>query len=200
LRLEALLVYRAAVMTITRSTWRDFLAAARGDFRRVAALLPSSSASSRAIAARVPAGARRLVELGPGTGAVTVELLKRMPQDGELVAVEAQPSFSPILQRLSDTRLKLHIGDVREVLPQLQSPSGEGVDAVVSGIPFSFMAPDVRESLLVTVRSLLRRGGHFVVYQTSPALLPALRRHFGDVRWHFEPRNFPPYFVMVARR
>lgn len=187
-------------MTVPKSAWRDFFAAARGDFRRVAALLPSSPAASRSVAARLPAGTRRVVELGPGTGAVTVELLRRMPDDGELVAVEAQASFSPILQSLKDARLELHIGDVREVLPKLSSSNGDGVDAVVSGIPFSFMAPEIRESLLVTVRGLLRRGGHFVVYQTSPALVPALKRHFGDVRWRFEPRNFPPYFVMVARR
>ena len=188
-------------MSIPKSAWRDFVAAARGDFRRVAAFLPSSSASSRTIAARLPAGARSVVELGPGTGAVTVELLKRMPSEGTLTAIEAQKSFSPILQSLRDPRLQLRIGDARDVLPALATAaSGEGVDAVVSGIPFSFMAPEVRESLLVTVRGLLRRGGHFVVYQTSPALVPALKRHFGDVRWRFEPRNLPPYFVMVARR
>lgn len=187
-------------MSIAKTTWRDFVAAARGDFRRVAAFLPSSSASSRAIAARLPAGARRVVELGPGTGAVTVEILKRMPPDGRLTAIEAQTSFSPILHGLKDPRLELRIGDVRDVLPALASVGGDGVDAVVSGIPFSFMPPEVRESLLVTVRGLLRRGGHFVVYQTSPALVPALKRHFGDVRWSFEVRNLPPYFVMVARR
>lgn len=176
------------------------MAAARGDFRRVAAFLPSSSASSRAIAARLPAGARRVIELGPGTGAVTVELLKRMAEDGKLTAIEAQKSFSPILQNLKDPRLELRIGDVRDVLPALAGTASESVDAVVSGIPFSFLAPDVREALLVTVRGLIRRNGHFIVYQTSPALVPALKRHFGDVRWRFEPRNLPPYFVMVARR
>lgn len=187
-------------MTVPKSAWRDFVAAARGDFRRVAAFLPSSPVSSRAIAARLPAGARRVVELGPGTGAVTVEILKRMPIDGQLLAVEAQSSFSPILERLKDPRLKLHIGDVRDVLPKLKENGESEVDAVVSGIPFSFMSPQVREALLVTVRGLIRHGGHFVVYQNSPQLIPGLRRHFGDVRWRFEPRNLPPYFVMVARR
>src|SRR5689334_20916019 len=65
-----------------------------------AAMLPSGPFLSRAMAAAVdPAAPGPIVELGPGTGAVTAALVERGVAPERLILIEYLPEFSDLLRR-----------------------------------------------------------------------------------------------------
>lgn len=177
-----------------------FLKNALRDFSHVAALFPSTPFACRAIAGNLPAGPRLVVEYGPGSGVVTRELLRKLPMDGQLIAYEINRAFAAELRRGADRRLVVNEGDIVDASARLRELAPGGVDAVVSGIPFSFLSPYSRDLVVKNTHAALREGGRFVVYQNTAKMVKPLRRHFREVSSRFEPRNLFPYFIMVAEK
>lgn len=177
----------------------DHLKAARDDFKHVASILPSSSRSVRSILKFLPKPTRDIVEFGTGNGVVTKEILKRLPPNGKLIGIEINARFVSTLKTINDPRFSLLEGDVIQLAPHLSSYFPQGVDAIVSGIPFSLLDQSHRDAIVKHSRLLLRPQGRMIVYQSSPLMVRTLSRYFRKVTWHFEPRNFLPYFIMVAR-
>ena len=178
----------------------DFVKVALGDFTHVAAIFPSSPWATRSVVRNIPAAARAIVEYGPGGGAVTRQILRRLARDARLVAIELNTQFVTDLKGLQaeDARLEIHHGDVQEMSSRLRDLVPHGADAVISGIPFSFLSHEQRQEIVRNTRSGLSDGGRFIVYQNSPKMCEYLKPYFSDVKCRFEPRNVFPYFIMVA--
>lgn len=167
----------------------------------VASLAPSSRyLAQRVVEAVGPANAGLVVELGPGDGVITRRLLRSLPPDGRLLAVERSAGFLPDLRRLRDPRLIAVQGDARDLARHLAEFGLPRADAVVSGIPMSLLEPAERRRMLDIVRDVLRAGGRFVAYQVTPQLFRLLQERFRRVEVRFELRNFPPLFVLSCRR
>src|SRR5205085_11946719 len=78
----------------------DFLRESRRHFRDTGALLPSSRFLARALVGelRKPRGPSRILEVGPGTGSVTAQVLRLMAPGDRLDAVEINSHFISLLQ------------------------------------------------------------------------------------------------------
>lgn len=136
---------------------------------------------------------RVIVEYGPGVGTFTREILRRMRSDATLVVFETNEDFVQYLQEsLPDPRLHvLHesAGEVGAVLERL----GCGpADYAISGIPFSTMPEELRESILRATHAGLGPEGRFLVYQFSAKVFEDLRKIFQRVERDFEPLNVLP--------
>lgn len=143
--------------------------------------------------------ARVFVEYGPGVGTFTTEILRRMPEDAHLVVMETNREFVRFLRStFKDPRLHIVHRSAAETDEVLRELGLDGADYVVSGIPFSTMPEEVRDSILRTTRAVLRPGGAFLVYQFSARVLPDLRRVFGEVERGFEPLNILPAQVFFC--
>lgn len=140
-----------------------------------------------------------IIEYGPAGGVITRQLLERLPEDGTLIAVETNEKFVDILRKdVSDPRLKVVHGSVLD-LPAHLAPLNVGpADAIVSGIPFSFLKPIERHQLLHKTEEALRPGGRFIAYQFTTHLVPLLKFHFEKVDVQFEVRNIPPHFIFTG--
>ncbi len=159
--------------------------------------MPSSRYTIAAAVRKLPANARFVVEYGAGDGVFTKELLRALPSDGKLLAIEINQEFLPKLFAIKDNRLSVYHGDIRDALECLGEFGISRVDAIVSGIPFTFLSSRGRRDIILKTHGVLKEGGRFIAYQTSPLLVPYLKA-FKKVDIQFEPRNFPPYFVMTA--
>lgn len=136
---------------------------------------------------------RVVVEYGPGVGNFTGELLRRMRSDSTLIVVETNPEFVRFLREsFSDERLQVVHGSAAEIDEILKQRAKARADYIISGIPFSTMPEDLRESILKTTRAVLDPRGAFLVYQFSARVLPDLERIFGHVGRGFEPLNILP--------
>jgi phosphatidylethanolamine/phosphatidyl-N-methylethanolamine N-methyltransferase len=115
-----------------------------------------------------------VVELGPGTGAVTRGICKAVAQK-QLVLVERDAEFLPKLRQEFPEALVL-LGDARYVNDLLQQHGITSVAAVISGLPCLTMPDQVREMFVGAVFKLLKRDGVFIQY-TYSLLSPVPPRH-----------------------
>ncbi len=140
--------------------------------------------------------ARVFVEIGPGVGTITKEILKRMRPDAVLLTFEINDDFVRHLkQNFDDPRLRVYHrsgGDILEVLRELRLGSA---DYVLAGIPFSIMPDDARMAVLQNSHDALASGGVMLVYQFSNKVRADLEKLYGRVHSLFEPRNILPAHV-----
>lgn len=169
--------------------------------KSVGSVVPSSRALTRRIAAcGDAASARTVVELGPGTGVVTSELLRAMPRDGKLLAIELNRSFATLLQRtIDDPRLHIVEGRAADIHRSLAEAGVRGADLVVSGIPFSTMPFDEATSTLRAIADVLHPGGRFVAYQVRGHVRRLAEPIFGAPDEELELWNVPPMRVFTWR-
>lgn len=167
----------------------------------VAAVTPSS----KYIVERVIKGmnlkdAKTIVEYGAAQGVITRRILEEMRPDAKLVAVEFnQKLYEELVSTVKDDRMIPVHGDVREI-DKILARAGVSapVDAVTSGVPFSYFSNRGRHELLLKTSEIIRPGGRFVPYQVTTHLIPLLKDYFSDVDTQFEVRNIPPHFVFTA--
>ena len=191
---------------VTRNRTRsgDALLFARNFFRHprmLGSIIPSSRFLIRQLLQPIDwANAQVIVEYGPGVGVITEEILKRMPADGILVAIETNPEFVEFLQTsLPDERLRVLQASavtVDEILKRLGHPKA---NYIISGIPFSTIDAPLREQILRKTSEVLQPGGAFLVYQFSTRVLPDLQRIFHYVKRRFQPLNILPAHLFICQ-
>ncbi len=170
-------------------------------FLKTPAMLGSIIPSSRFLVERTLRNvdwsrARVLVEYGPGVGTFTGKILKRMHPEAKLIVVETQSDFIQHLENhFQDPRLHVVHGSAEDVSRTLQELGAASADYVLSGIPFSLMSDEMRDSILRTTREVLEPEGAMLVYQFSPTIRKPLEEVFSRVDREFEPLNVPPATV-----
>jgi phospholipid N-methyltransferase len=170
--------------------------------REVGSIIPSSrSLIRRVLRCGELESARVIVELGPGTGVLTREILRSMRADAVLVAIELLPEFVEVLQReLPDPRLYVFCGSAADVESALRRAGVQSADLVLSGIPFSTMEKGEGRATLQAARRVLRPGGRFVAYQFRDAVKRIAEPVFGAPTTHSGFWNIPPMRIYVWHR
>ena len=177
-----------------------FLKTALKDYK-VAAIAPSSSFVVKQILKNLPHPHAYIVEYGAGDGVITKALLEHMPKEGKLIAIEMSPHFIPNLKKIRDPRLQVVQGDVLKICKDFSKFRLPRVDAVISGIPFSFFNSKERNLIAKQTFQKLGEHGRFILYQFSPLMLPYLKEYFKKkIKLSLEVRNLPPYFIIVAEK
>jgi phosphatidylethanolamine/phosphatidyl-N-methylethanolamine N-methyltransferase len=161
----------------------------------VSAPTPSSPVLSDAIAAELDLSRPGLViELGPGTGAVTAALVKRAGSD-RILAIERETSFlTPLRTRFPNVDIRF--GDALNFERFL--PRDAAIAAVVSGLPLLHLPQATRRSLLARALERQSKGGLFI--QLSYSWLPPVKAGEGvalskKAIW----QNFPPAHVWTYK-
>ncbi len=147
-----------------------FFRECRQHFHTTGAILPSSRFLARALVRplRGPRPTWRILEVGPGTGAVTREIACRMLTGDRLDAVEINGHFAELIQRrVRQERVFARSREQIEVIhAAVQELLGEATyDLIVSGLPLNnFPAHEVRE-IFATYNRLLKPGGTLTFYE-----------------------------------
>jgi phospholipid N-methyltransferase len=148
----------------------DFIRESRRHFRDTGALLPSSRFLGHALVSelrrrRAPG---RILEVGPGTGSVTIQILRRLIPGDQLDLVEVNSHFIDLLQRRFEREWKFwrHRERTRLIHSAVEQLPGEGLyDYIISGLPLNnFPVAQVREIYRVYSR-LLKPGGTLTYYE-----------------------------------
>lgn len=175
----------------------------------VGAIAPSSRRLAGRLAAVVPERPGAVVvELGPGTGAVSDAIIGRLSPGTRYVAVEVDPRLADHL-RATRPRAEVLTGDAADLLTLLDRAGVHRADAVVSSLPWTLFAAERQRAIVGQVARLVGAGGAFATFGYLPARrLPAARRfrELLDTTFHEVIvsrtvwRNLPPAFVYVCRR
>jgi phosphatidylethanolamine/phosphatidyl-N-methylethanolamine N-methyltransferase len=220
-----------------RVFWRQF----RQAYHTTGAVLPSGASLCAALSHYVrtgepgevasaagPNGAasnasppRHILEVGPGTGAVTTRILVELRPDDRLTLVERNEPFVNHLRELLDSldafqqaRDRIHLvhGSVED-LPD------DRYDLIISGLPLNNFSVELVECLLAKMQKLLAPGGtlsffEYVAIRRAKSLITSradrerlrgIERVLGELLNQFEIRrdlvlaNMPPAWVHHVR-
>jgi phosphatidylethanolamine/phosphatidyl-N-methylethanolamine N-methyltransferase len=167
----------------------------------VGAVMPSGRLLARTMAQYVDIeSAGAVVELGPGTGAITNALIERGVDQKRLVLVEYNPSFCALL-RDRYPQAKVVQGDAYTLRETLWNVLSAPADAVVSGLPLVTKPMLTRVRLVRDAFAALAPGAPFVQFTYSvvppiPKSLPGVSTEASERIW----MNLPPARVWVYRK
>jgi phosphatidylethanolamine/phosphatidyl-N-methylethanolamine N-methyltransferase len=134
--------------------------------QRMGSVTPSSKNLADAMAEWLPADPESFVlELGPGTGAVTQALLQRGLREEKLVAIERNPKMARLLCK-KFPRARIITGDawhLDDLLRKCDEPV-KSVGAVISSLPLLNFPPEEAEALADKIREVLEPQGNWVQY------------------------------------
>lgn len=170
---------------------------------KIASLAPSSPWLSRTTVRNVDwARAKVLVELGAGTGPITKVLAERARPETRVIVLELDPDFSRLLRERFAQLPNFDVieGDCRDLAEILADRGIARADHVISGLPVPSFPRDLRRDLFRVVKQVLDPAGTFNQITEMPLVYwNFYRRFFDEVRFAFEPRNFPPAGAYFCR-
>lgn len=164
------------------------------------AVMPSSKALARTVARYVdPRSDGPVIELGPGTGAITDALIAHGVAEKRLVLVEFDPGFCALLRERYPQATVIQ-GDAYSLdltLAELKEPAA----AMVSGLPLVTKPMLVRLKLMRDAFLKMEAGAPFIQFTYSvappiPKSLPGIHTQASERVW----MNLPPARVWVYRK
>ncbi|OGV52182.1 MAG: hypothetical protein A2X49_05920 [Lentisphaerae bacterium GWF2_52_8] len=177
--------------------------------RTTGALWASSSHLSRTMTLNIGIeSAKVVVELGPGTGAITEHILPAISPNTCFFAVELNKEMLKVFEnRFPETPI---YHDSASNLPSLLDKKGvPAADVVISGLPWAAFPSGLQDEILDAILASLAKKGFFTTFAyLQGLLLPSaqkfskkLKRHFSRVEkspvvW----RNIPPAFVYRCQK
>ena len=165
------------------------------------AVMPSSKLLARTMAQYVDVESTGpVVELGPGTGAITNALIEHGIDQKRLVLVEYNPGFCALL-RDRYPYAKVVQGDAYKLRDSLLKVLDVPASAVVSGLPLVTKPMLTRLKLIRDAFTALAPGAPFVQFTYSvappiPKSLPGVSTEASERIW----MNLPPARVWVYRK
>lgn len=143
---------------------REFYGQFRRQYFTTGSILPSSRGLARALVSefRRRPGPATILEVGPGTGAVTAGILRELRPGDRLDIVEINQHFVNVLQRrfaeeplFHRRRDQVHLMHA----PLQELPGAERYDYMISGLPLNNFPIALVRDIFRSYQRLLRKGG-----------------------------------------
>ncbi len=157
--------------------------------KQIGTFTRSSKSLAKKMAEQID-GSGEVVEFGAGTGSVTAEILKKLPENGRLTCFEINPSFCKHLERINDSRLKVINDDAKNCEQYIK-----GLECIVSGLPLMLFTKSKKDRIL----AITSKSKRYIQVQYTPLLSKKMKHYFSDVKLKFVPQNFPPAFIYVCK-
>lgn len=168
--------------------------------RQIGAIAPSSGGLARAMAAEIDiTQAGPILELGPGTGALTRGILARGVSAERLTLIEYDPALAKSLAG-NFSGARVICADAFDLAKALEGQALQPFAAAISGMPLLNFSRELRDRLLHALFERLAPGAPFIQfsYGLQPPIPPTaeivVRR--AAVVW----MNLPPARVWVYRK
>jgi phosphatidylethanolamine/phosphatidyl-N-methylethanolamine N-methyltransferase len=184
----------------------EFIKAAIDHPLEVSTLFPTSPVLAKRILSYIPFALQtQIVELGPGTGAITRFLAPQLKNNAHYLGIEINQEMVTYLRgRFTHLRFQQGAADTISTLLPPQS-----VSSVVSSLPWTMFSSEIQEKTLSAISSSLKPGGLFLTYVCINAtwypqaknLNRLLLERFSVIKkspiiW----RNMPPAFIYVCTK
>ena len=174
--------------------------------REMASLAPSSRQLARHMIAQLPTSARRVVELGGGTGVFTRALLEHGIAQCELLVLELNAELYELLRQQFPQSQVINgdACDLEKIVRASGFSESGGVDAVVSGLGFLAMPRALQKRILEAVFSVLGPESPLIQFTYGP-VSPVSRDLLSELglsmrRAGIAWKNVPPATVYVYTR
>ncbi|MBM3264835.1 MAG: hypothetical protein FJY97_15605 [candidate division Zixibacteria bacterium] len=175
----------------------------------VSAVAPSSQELARAMIHGLDlSSGGSLIELGPGTGALTTQIHRILPTAGAYLGIELEEKFVRVLRtRFPDLRF---VQDTVAKAHRVHADSGlTPPQIIISGLAISTLPDSVQEAFIVNIDRLMTPGSVFRMFQYVHAYpmrsSARFRRRMDELfpvyhRSRVVLKNIPPAFVLTWQR
>jgi phosphatidylethanolamine/phosphatidyl-N-methylethanolamine N-methyltransferase len=179
---------------------REFIKQFWKNKKSIGAMRPSSRILTDKMLQNIPFKRTKVfVELGPGTGVFTKEILSQMSDDSLLFVFEVNDEFFSNLQKkLKDKRCILIHDTAENISVHLNERGIEKADVIVSSLPLANFEEGLRTDILKTAYENLQENGKFIQYQYSLQAKNILTDIFSQVNIDFTLWNLPPAFIYTC--
>jgi phosphatidylethanolamine/phosphatidyl-N-methylethanolamine N-methyltransferase len=190
---------RASIMhywTECQQFYRQF----RDQYHTTGSIMPSSRALARAMTRpmRQCAGPRRILEIGPGTGAITAAIVRQLRPGDQFDVVEINADFVALLgQRFSEEpEFRKRRAQTRILHSPLQDVPGEAVyDFMISGLPLNNFSLALVADIYKSYERLLKPAGTLTSFEyvwirqmKMPFVSPAERDRLTQLTQYLEAK------------
>jgi len=157
------------MLSALRDQW-FFFRQFRERFETTGSILPSSRFLAKAMTRPLARcnGARRILEVGPGTGAVTNRIVRELRPEDRFDLVEINESFANLLKdrfQTNDHYQRCANQSQVHVCPLQDFAADEKYDVVISGLPFNNFPAELVETLIDRCLDLVKPGGTFSFFE-----------------------------------
>jgi len=193
------------VMHNAVANYVHFMCAALVKFRQTGAIVPSQRFLTEKMIAPVPETySGRIIELGAGSGALTLRLAAKCPE-ARILACEINPALARINRHNLDMagingRVQVIPDSAEHLLSEMDRRGMGKADFVLSGIPLGNLRRDRVIAIIDAVNRALVPGGMYIQFQYSLLDRKRIRTRFQSLRTVPALLNFPPAVVYYAQK
>lgn len=171
------------------------------------AICPSSSHLAEAMASNELLSTGCVVELGPGTGAITEKILTKIPKDCTFFTLEINPAFSAELkEKFPNTTV--YSDSAENIHKYLQKHNLKQCDAVISSLPWTFFDQQTQKQIFTSIYNSLAANGKMITYSYLHSLIfpsgkrfqKLLSHHFPNLQKKIVWKNLPPAIVYECKK
>ena len=187
------------------ASYLHFMCAALIKFRQTGAIVPSQRFLIGKMIAPVPESySGRIIELGAGSGALTVRLAARCPR-ARILACEINPALARNTRHNLDLagingRVEVISDSAEHLLSEMGRRGMEKADYILSGIPLGNLPGERALALIDAISRALGRKGLYIQFQYSLIDRNRIRACFKSLRTAPVLLNIPPAVVYYAEK
>ncbi|WP_347172625.1 class I SAM-dependent methyltransferase [Polaribacter uvawellassae] len=142
-----------------------------------------------------------LVELGPGNGVITNQILKNLQPNSHLICFEVNDVFYENLKKINHPQLTVLKASAEEIQPEMEKLGFSKACHIVSSLPLTIIPNTISSAILENALNTLHKDGTFIQYQYSLTYYKKLKTVFKEkISLDFELLNFPPAFVYRCKK
>lgn len=152
---------------------KEFFRQFRREFKTTGAIAPSGPFLAKAITRPMMelSGPRRILEIGPGTGAFTKRIVRHLREGDRFDLVEINRGFAEHLEKRFLTcdhyrkvadRCEVHCLPLQDFDP---AEGDDSYDVVISGLPLNNFSPELVAELVDAALRHVRPGGTFSMFE-----------------------------------
>lgn len=182
---------------------KDFLKQFLKEKKTVGSVAPSSKHLAKKMLKDVDfENGRTFVELGPGTGVFTREIVKSMHPDAKLFVFELHKPFHDALEAEFKNYIKVTVVNksAEEICNVIKAHRVEEVDTIISSLPLANFNQKLVHDILTNAYKALKKEGVYVQFQYSLKSKKHIKEVFSNLELSFTARNLPPAFVYTSKK
>ncbi len=161
---------------------------------RNASVVPSSKIASGAMMEGIDWNkVNTIVELGPGSGTFTREILARCKPDAKVVLFELENSYVELLRKKFGDRVQVihasaHLFE--DILKEMKLPKA---DLIISGLPF--LGKNLNQLIFDSIQHQTDKGAIFRFFTYMPPIMKMVYKGINLRKVAFVMKNIPPMWV-----
>jgi len=161
---------------------------------RNASVIPSSKAATKAILKGIDfKKIDVIVELGPGSGVFTKEIIAQAKPTTKIVVIELEETYLSILKNKFGNRIVLENTSAHLLNEVLEKHNINKVDLIVSGLPF--LKGEIKKKVDETIVDFANNGTIYRFFTYMPPIMKKVYKEMPIEKKNMEIKNIPPFWV-----